>query len=274
MKVITVGDVDRPEFADVLHSVRAYPDSRAFVDLRSLETWVQTTAPLPGIDVILILQSHTLEHSPSILERIRQRYPITPVVTVLGPWCEGELRTGWPLAAVHRIYWNDWTTQGEHELRSLAEGKFSVFGLLPTYKDEEILLEQTKRKAATDISADRHCWIFTCRSISRPDFEMSRMLQMRMQSFGFSTSVVDWDDWERERLAGPEKILWAPGLVDEHSLGKIVAVLKELREKLPQTKILLYTNAPRIDEIRVFHKNGADSVLSQIPSDASFFVSS
>ena len=86
------------------------------------------------------------------------------------------------------------------------------------------------------------------------------MLQARMQSFGFSTSVVDWNGhpaWDKP----PGLLLWNPGLIDENSLTKIVSVLKGLREKLPQTTILLQTNSPRIDEIRTLGENGADQVL-------------
>ena len=259
--IIVLGDVDRPEFADVLHSVREYPDCRAFVDLLALEAWRQAAPVLPVIDLILILQSYTGEHPPSVLNRVRQSYPITPVVSVLGSWCEGELRTGWPLVGTHRIHWNDWTSQGASELHALASGKFSVFGLPPTCKEEEVLLEQAKRKTRTTLSTERRCWIFTCRSISRPDFEMGRMLQARMQSFGFTTSVVDWDD-QADWGSPPELLLWEPGLVDEKSLAKIAAVLKELREKLPQTTILIQTPSPRIDEIRILCESGADRVMS------------
>ena len=257
LKTTIIGDIDRPEFAGVLHSVRVYPDSRAFVDLCSLETWIQTTLPLPVIDVILILQSYTGEHQLSVLERIRRNYPITPVVAVLGSWCEGELRTGWPLAGVHRVYGNDWVTQGENEFFSLASGKFSMFGLPPTYKEDEILLEQIKRTPGPTLPANRQCWIFTCRSISRPDFGMSRMLQTWMRQLGFSTSIIDWDD-QPDRDSPPERILWEPGLLDGNAFAKIVPILKELRAKFPHTKIFLQTNSLRIDEIRTLYENDVE----------------
>jgi len=243
-----------------MHSVRGYPDSRAFVDLLTFEAWVQTSSLRPVIGVFLILQSYTGEHPASVLNRVRHNYPITPVILVLGSWCEGELRTGWPLTISHRIYWHDWTTQGENELFALSEGKFSLFALPPTCREEDILQEQAKHKAAPSPLIDQQCWIFTCRSLSRPDFEMGRMLQARMQFFGFTTSVIDWNndpDWEKP----PAVLLWNPGLIDEGSLTKIVEVLKELREKLPQTAILLQTNSPRIDEIRTLCENGADQVV-------------
>ena len=280
-QIVIVGDVDRPEFADVLHSVRVYPDSRAFGDLFALEAWVQTVSPVPVIDVILLLQSYSGEHPASVLERVRQKYPITPVVSVLGAWCEGELRTGWPLVGTHRIAWSVWAAQGEKELFALGEGKFSLFALPSTYKDEEILLEQMKRQTwehrlpacaklgdilpsssqAGSLRSQAQCWVFTCRSLSRPDFEMCRMLQMRMQHFGFVANVVDWcdrSDWG----SPPEMILWAPGLVDGHSLMKMVSVLRELREKLPQTKIILQANSLRVDEIRILYENGADMMTA------------
>jgi len=232
-----------------MHSARNFPACRAFDNLFAFETWAQTSLPFPVVDVILILQSYSGEHPVSVFNRIRRNYPITPVVAVLGSWCEGELRTGWPLAGTHRFYWNDWITQGEKELLALAEGKFSVLGLPPTYKDEDVFLEKIKQDAKPNTQAEQQCWILTCRSISLPDFEMCRMLEARMQYSGFATSIVDWDEPLNFR-SPPERILWSPGLVDENSLAKIVSVLKELREKLPHTQIHLPMNSPRIDEIQ------------------------
>ena len=253
--IVVIGDIDRSEFADVLRSARNFPACRAFADLFAFETWTQTASLLPIVDVILLLQSYSGEHPASVLNRIRWNYPITPVVSVLGAWCEGELRTGWPLTGTHRFYWNEWIVQGEKELLALAEGKFSVFGLPPTYKDEDILLEQTKRKTPPPVPTERQCWILTCRFISRPDFEMCRMLQARMQALGFTTNVVDWDE-PLDLSSPPEMILWNPGLVDENSWMKIVTVLKELREKFPQTQIHLPMYSPRMDEIRDLTTNG------------------
>ncbi len=267
--LITVGDVDRAEFGDVLRSVREFPESRTFADLVAFETWTKTIATLPIVDAIVLLQSYTGEHPRSVLDRIRRKFPVTPVVSVLGCWCEGELRTGWPLAATHRIYGNDWIVQGEKELFALAKREFSLFGLPPTSKDEDVFLEQAKRKTFHESVSDRRCWIFTCHAISRPDFEMSRLLQTRMRRFGFQADVVDWEnvsDFPQQ----PDTVLWEPGLVDEKSFGKIVSALRQLRAKVPGAKIVLFLDSPRIDERETLYAAGADRICSKIPPGDSF----
>ena len=259
---VVVGSADRAEFAEVLRSVRVYPECRAFADLHDFERWTQTDRPQPVIDVLILLQSYTGEHPQSVFERIRQNYPITPVVSVLGSWCEGEQRTGWPLAATNRIYGNDWIMQGESELYALEKGEFSLWGLPPTFRDDEILLEQTKRRTDQNDYSEKTAWIFSCRSINLPDAEMNRLLAKKLQLRGIQASFIEWNGCI-DFSSPPTLILWDIGVVNEKSFEQIVQVLRELRQKAPQSEIVLRMNAPRTDETRTLCDSGADQVLSK-----------
>ena len=261
---VVVGSADRAEFAEVLRSVRVYPECRAFADLHDFERWTQSDRPQPVIDVLILLQSFTGEHPQSVFERIRQNYPITPVVSVLGSWCEGEQRTGWPLAATNRIYGNDWIMQGESELYALEKGDFSLWGLPPTYRDDEILLEQTKRRTVQNDYSEKTAWIFSCRPINLSDREMNCLQAKKLQMRGFQTNFIDWSDLSDFSFP-PTLILWDLGVVNKQSFEQIVQILRELRKKAPQSEIVLRMNSPRIDEIHTLCKNGADRVLSKFP---------
>ena len=42
------------------------------------------------------------------IEVLAETFPLTKLITVVGPWCEGELRTGSPAKGVLRCRWSDW----------------------------------------------------------------------------------------------------------------------------------------------------------------------
>jgi len=62
---------------------------------------------------------------------------------VLGALCESEGRTGRPLVGVNRIYWHQWATIGEQELRALEQGILSNWTLPTTSSEEEFFRQQT-----------------------------------------------------------------------------------------------------------------------------------
>lgn len=63
------------------------------------------------------------------LDSLRQRFPHTRVVTLLGAWCEGETRTGRPIPGAWRVYAHEAVAWLQHELHSLAPGYVAVDSL-------------------------------------------------------------------------------------------------------------------------------------------------
>jgi hypothetical protein len=51
--------------------------------------------------------------------------PLARVVVLLGSWCEGETRSGAPLADLHRLYWHEARQAAPRELAALAAGRVS-----------------------------------------------------------------------------------------------------------------------------------------------------
>src|SRR5687768_7503620 len=56
-------------------------------------------------ELILLAQSHPGSDDQAHVERLHRVAPLTRLIVVAGSWCEGELRTGRPLAGVIRLYW-------------------------------------------------------------------------------------------------------------------------------------------------------------------------
>ncbi len=127
LTVLSIGDDQRREFEPVLDS------------LRRLTLWKHSPTvpetPDDDVDLIVFLQSYTKQFPEAAVERLQRRFPLTPMVAVLGPWCAGELRTGSPLVGPFRVFADQWN---ETELLLLRDGGPSVWTLPSTVGDDEI----------------------------------------------------------------------------------------------------------------------------------------
>lgn len=59
-------------------------------------------------DVMIVAQSRPGQISPQQIERLHAASPLSRLVTLVGSWCEGELRSGRPCTGVIRILWHQW----------------------------------------------------------------------------------------------------------------------------------------------------------------------
>jgi CheY-like chemotaxis protein len=59
-------------------------------------------------DVMIVAQSRPGQISPQQIERLHAASPLSRLVTLVGTWCEGELRSGRPCTGVIRILWHQW----------------------------------------------------------------------------------------------------------------------------------------------------------------------
>ncbi len=65
-----------------------------------------TSDQFPQTELVLLSQSRRGQFCQSRVYQLKQQFPLTPLVIVLGAWCEGETRSGSPLDGAHRVYWH------------------------------------------------------------------------------------------------------------------------------------------------------------------------
>ena len=115
--LLAVGPWDRGEFAavrDDLDPDRRWPTAPSLADASLSPLDLTTPAEL-----ILLAQPRPGVDTQSEIERCRAAWPLARIVVIAGAWCEGELRTGRPLAGVIRLYWHElapWWLEAVHRL--------------------------------------------------------------------------------------------------------------------------------------------------------------
>jgi CheY-like chemotaxis protein len=136
--IFLVGDFERPEFREAVAAMHA--QCRVVCAATAAEAGNLLTGEAALPELIVMAQVRPAEHDPDDLQRLRRRAPLSSVVLLLGPWSEGEMRSGEPLAGVVRVHWHHWLTRFERQVQWIAKGVCSSWALPPTATDEERLL--------------------------------------------------------------------------------------------------------------------------------------
>jgi hypothetical protein len=100
LSVLYVGNRQYREFAEASAFLERSFEVACVGDLRAACRYV-IEAP---VDLVVAATRWPGEHSPADFEALRGAAPFTPIVTLLGPWCEGEERTGKPWPGAIRLY--------------------------------------------------------------------------------------------------------------------------------------------------------------------------
>ncbi len=101
--VLAIGPWDRGEFAIALDEIQVGEKWLAVSDCETASELLNQSQYLT--EFILLAQPLPGSYQQSEIERLRRAAPLAQIVLVAGSWCEGELRTGKPLAGVLRLYW-------------------------------------------------------------------------------------------------------------------------------------------------------------------------
>lgn len=121
VQVLACGPWDVGEFTWLRSAVdrqRRWPVVQSLGD--ALEIIDASAAPP---ELILLAQPRPGTESQEDVERLRRVAPLTRIVIVAGSWCEGELRTGQPLAGVVRLYWYEFPAWWRAAATALSRGE-------------------------------------------------------------------------------------------------------------------------------------------------------
>ncbi|NLS98132.1 MAG: hypothetical protein GXX96_38875 [Planctomycetaceae bacterium] len=133
--LLCVGSIDRAEFREVLPTLEPQGTVLTAPTIRTAVRRLAQASLTP--DVVVVVQSYPGEFADAQVDQLRRVAPLARFVTLLGTWCEGEMRSGAPLSGTIRVYWHQWVPQAYRELNRLIAGGESPWSLPPTACEEE-----------------------------------------------------------------------------------------------------------------------------------------
>jgi CheY-like chemotaxis protein len=242
LRVWVVGDARREEFRACIEQIVARTVATLYPD------WPNEYEEEAEPDLCIVLGARPGEFGAEAIESLRHWAPLTRVVGLLGPWCEGEVRTGRPWPAVPRIYWHRWQAWFEGELAAWERGEGGTLSLPLTATDEERLLHP-------DFVAKDFPGLAV--AISSASREMTGMLVEACAALGcHARSYAFGDTWTHEQRT--------IGIYDAAACdAEMIEEFRELAVNCPAAHWLVLANFPRPEDERRLREAGAAAVLSK-----------
>ncbi len=136
--VLFVGDPLWNEFRAVHDWLRQHAALQSVADAAAASELLAAGHFVPRL--IVLAQIWPGQYSTAEVEQLLRAAPLARVNELLGGWCEGETRTGTPIAGSLRLYWHQWLARLAPEFARAENGGRPLWELPATANDEERLL--------------------------------------------------------------------------------------------------------------------------------------
>lgn len=103
--VLAIGPWTDGEFLAARSQIDGSAQWQLLDDFDTARPWLEESDELVG--TILVAQSLPGQLSTADIDSIRLLAPLAQIVVITGTWCEGEIRTGKPVAGVLRLHWHE-----------------------------------------------------------------------------------------------------------------------------------------------------------------------
>jgi CheY-like chemotaxis protein len=174
-------------------------------------------------DLVLVAQSGRETVSQGLIDHLHAMLGReTPIINLLGSWCEGQERSGKPLHNVLPIYWHQWAG-GIKQLLSMASAG-------QAYPQEELI-------PATNL----------CVGVSALSYPQASYLEDALEFLGAETVWLEQQEWQAER---PTQNLQAICVDGDSLTANLAQRLTAIRRDCPSTPLIVILNFPRKEEVQ------------------------
>ncbi|MBX7166388.1 MAG: hypothetical protein K1X74_08555 [Pirellulales bacterium] len=236
-RLLWIGSARRAEFRQPCAGVARRAAAVFVPGIRAAAAEIAVGGPP---DLIVLAQARPSQHEPAAIERLRRQAPAARWIVLGGSWCEGELRSGRPLAGAARVYWHQWPIQWPRDCESFEQGDVPVWGLPATAQEEDRLLADLNPG-----EPDSRLRI----AVASADFEMHSLLRRALAGYGSTAAELD-----APRLDG---VVWDARSPED------LQELAELRRRVPSVPIVALAGFPRWQDVRSLRALGAAAIVSK-----------
>lgn len=239
-RIAVAGNGERNEFLPVRSAIAALTEISLFRDFSAI-------SPQICHDLLFLLESRPGEYHEQEILKYRKQSPLCRMVLIVGALAEGEKRTGYVPDGVFRYY--TWQLQSViRELDRFLHNRKTVWNGPLTMAPEEVALHQVD--AFRDMLRNVSSWKKKV-SIVSADLPLKEWLEDSCRK-------------EHYRIT-PEKDVPDLVLLDDTGLSTddLVEKLHFHRMHNRNVHLFILANAPRWDEKRKLHENGADRIFAK-----------
>jgi CheY-like chemotaxis protein len=244
-----VGDAGYADFREAIELLRATATVIPFADAAHAAADVNSSERHP--DLILFAASRPGIMRVRDVERLRQCVPLAGMVALLGSWCEGEARTGRPVAGVLRCYWYDFPNWWRRQLAMRAAGSCPDWARPATADARDWPVNfspQVHELSRGLIVLETTCW------------ETGDVLSDLLRRDGYATVWVR-PGGGSANVHGVAAGIWEGRQLDEPEVRRLSAFCQRLAKD--GAPVIALADFPRRDRCEVAYQAGAANVMAK-----------
>jgi hypothetical protein len=267
--LVSVGPWDHAEFAALRAELDADRQWPIAARLREVTAAIAEGAsdgaaatipsvPLPS-ELVLLAQPRPGIDDQAQLEFLRTLAPLTRVIIVAGTWCEGELRTGQPVAGVVRLYWYEFAPWWR---AAVAEWEANQTPAWSEPLDDVRAGQQAaivKLRERNDVVPTEAGVI----AVNAVDFAVFETLAAVLAPFGWR---CEWQPRHRPELVHPTQpvaAIWDGGQLSDGELASLVAFAGRVHDENAAAPVIVLLDFPRVEHLQAARAAGAAAVLGK-----------
>lgn len=256
-EILVTGDYWHSDFKDL---IGGGPASTTLVTLDKFlqlaDPDLSASAPLAiggqdTFDLVVIAQSRQGQFDQSLIDAVKSFAGSTPVVMMLGSWCEGELRSDQPAEGVTRVFWHQWQGRFKTFMSHLANNGVTSWHGPETNTDADRIVAASALDSGSTLE-------HLCIGISAWNVEAYDTLSAAIQSFGWKTRWV-----ERTNLPSLAGAINAVCIVANSLDDNLERRINWLKEQVLDAPLVVSLNFPRKDEVLRLRNMGVAHVISK-----------
>lgn len=241
-KVLVTGDFWHSDFQSVLSQFEVPVTLVPFEKAKTLAG--------SNFNLVVIAQARRGQHSATEVQELQTLFSTTPIVALLGSWCEGETRSGIPWPGVPRVYWHQWEGRYQKFVSQLKHHNITDWHAART---STIADQVVNSKASDDPDSIR------CVAISAWTNQQHAMVADALNHFGWSNCWVERSVWNATTSAAVDAIV-----IEADSCSPDLANrVKWVRRQVTDSPIVLIVNYPRQDKLKDLKAAGICEVVSK-----------
>lgn len=243
-KILFTGDFWHSDFQSLLSEFEVPVTLVSFEKAKTLAD--------SGYDLVVIAQARRDQHSAGDVQELQTLFSTTPVVALLGSWCEGETRSGTPWPGIERVYWHQWKGRYQKFADQLEQHNITDWhsARTSTIADQVV----NSRSDSNDYSNK-----IRCVAISAWTNHQHAMVADAINHFGWSSCWVERAAWNAETAAAVDVIVIEADAWSSE-LGNRV---KWVQRQVDDCPIVLIANYPRQDNLKEINAAGVSEVISK-----------
>ena len=244
-KVLLSGDYWHSDFRSLL------PSMNCVTTLVPTEKLSEEHLADASFDIVVLAASRRHQFSHEWVESIRGKASPTPLVALMGTWCEGEQRSGEPWPGVQQVYWHQWQNRFDRFIQQLTSDQVCDWQLPATANHADSVVNFDSTSVST----------------SRLTVGISAVSDMHFQMLADAAQTVAaktvWIEGQHFHPAVLDQLSLV--IVDADSWNHDVqARIQWLRTDLKiDTPIVLLLNFPRQSDLQALNAVGISEVVSK-----------